>query len=427
MVMETTTLIDAVKKMYPVHMFFKNRYFPDGKVYYSEKALIEMKEGGKDIAPFVIPVSGGIPMKKQGYRAFEVKAPYIAPTMPITADDLEKKAFGESPESGRTPEDREDEVQAECMDEMRGAIERRKEKMCIDILTTGRVLMKHYATGNDAAKDKNAQEMILQFYDEEGGFQNKFQLQKEFSSMSGRDKMQLIYDMAMELNGRGVKATDLILTKDVGPDFFLDKDVLEYFNIRRVDFGSMKPEELPDGVMSIGVYNISGIALTIFIYDNNYKDLDGTEKEFLPKGTIAMLKPAMGTTVYSQVTLVEKEGRFSSYAAPIVPRVVYDTKNNMAEVQMFSRPVPYPHDRKGWLVANIYDKVSKSDISEPAGQEEDSISFKSTEEINAMTKAQLLEYGESIGVEGLTSSMLVDEIRATILDYQAEVEDGVGA
>ena len=68
MIRETETLIDAVKKMYPVAMFLKNRYFPDGRCFYSEKALVEMKKAGRKIAPFVVPVVGGIAMSKEGYR-----------------------------------------------------------------------------------------------------------------------------------------------------------------------------------------------------------------------------------------------------------------------------------------------------------------------------------------------------------------------
>ena len=113
MVTETYKLINAIKKMYPVVQFFKNRYFPDGKVYYSEKALIETKKKGRVIAPFVIPVVGGIALTSEGYRAMEIDAPYIAPKKIITAEELEKKAFGESPESGRTPAQRENELEAE--------------------------------------------------------------------------------------------------------------------------------------------------------------------------------------------------------------------------------------------------------------------------------------------------------------------------
>ena len=93
MVTETYKLINAIKKMYPVVQFFKNRYFPDGKVYYSEKALIETKKKGRVIAPFVVPVVGGIAITSEGYRAMEIDAPYIAPKKAITAEELEKKSL----------------------------------------------------------------------------------------------------------------------------------------------------------------------------------------------------------------------------------------------------------------------------------------------------------------------------------------------
>ena len=35
MITNTYQLINSVKKMYPVVQFFKDRYFPDGKNFYS--------------------------------------------------------------------------------------------------------------------------------------------------------------------------------------------------------------------------------------------------------------------------------------------------------------------------------------------------------------------------------------------------------
>ena len=40
----------------------------------------------------------------------------------------------------------------------------------------------------------------------------------------------------------------------------------------------------------------------MFTYDEYYEDLDGKEKEMLPKGTIAFLHPKIGETAYAQVT-----------------------------------------------------------------------------------------------------------------------------
>lgn len=91
MIRETYKLVKTVKKMYPVVQFLKDRYFPDGPVYYSEKALIEFKKKGRKIAPFVIPLVNGIVMEKDGYRTDIVDAPYIAPKRVITAKELEQK------------------------------------------------------------------------------------------------------------------------------------------------------------------------------------------------------------------------------------------------------------------------------------------------------------------------------------------------
>lgn len=355
MIKDTFKLINTIKKMYPVVEFFKDRYFPDGQVYYSQKALIETKKKGRKVAPFVIPVVGGIAVEDEGYRAFEVDAPFIAPKMAITAEQLEQKAFGESPESGRTPAQRENEVEAEHLDDLRQSIMRRKELMCTELLTTGKIEMKHYATADDAANDNNAQVKELRFYD--GSFGNKWTFTKAFSSMTSQERLQEFYKMASELRKRGIRATDIVMTGDVSMILMTDKDFLKYYDFRSVATGMIDQKEIPEGVTANGTINVNGIVFTMFTYDEYYEAADGTATAFLPSGTIAMLQPKMGETVYAQVTFI-RNGNFESHAETIVPRVVADEKNNMMEVQTFSRPVMYPYDWEGWLVANINDPVS---------------------------------------------------------------------
>ena len=424
MIRETETLIAAVKKMYPVALFFKNRYFPDGQAFYSEKALVEMKKGGRAIAPFVVPAVGGIPMEKQGYRTEYLEGPYIAPSIPMTAEDLEKKAFGESPESGRSPEERENELEGEFLDELRLSIFRRQEKMCVDIITTGEVLMRHYATAEDAAKGKNAKEMYFRFYDDK--FDNKHTLPKKFAEMTTEEKIQELYKMAAILISRGVRATDLVMTSDVSMALMTDIGFLEFFNKARVEMGSINQEMLPDGVVCNGTININGLVLTMFTYAEKYVDLDGKEKELLPAGTIAMLTPNMGETAYAQVTLVKKGEGFHSYAEPIVSRLVDDENNNMVDVQAFSRPVPYPKDWDGWLVANTNDVSGQSDDSKTVSDSDTTeVTYKTADEINAMSaKVDLIAYGESIGMTGLSSSSSLAELRTAILNYQEEKQAG---
>lgn len=425
MIRETYKLVKTVKKMYPVVQFLKDRYFPDGPVYYSEKALIEFKKKGRKIAPFVIPLVNGIVMEKDGYRTDIVDAPYIAPKRVITAKELEQKAFGESPESGRSPEQRENELESEFIDDNRISILRRHEKMCADILLTGQVIMKHYATAEDAAKGENYDFKYLRFY--EGEFKNKYKFTKKFKNMTTAEKIQEFYKMATVLRKRGVRATDIVMTSDVSMLLMSDKDFLEFYNKAKVNIGEINPTELPDGVVSNGSININGVVMTLFTYDEIYEDLDGEEKAILPAGTIAFLQPNMGTTVYAQVTFYTKDG-FKSYAERIVPRLVGDEKSNMAEVQAFSRPVMYPNDMDGWLVANIYDETASTqteadnsvDTHEPPTV--DTSTLKTEAEITAMTKkAELIVYATSIGLSGLDNTMKLDELQDAILNYQEEI------
>lgn len=425
MIRETYKLVKTVKKMYPLVQFLKDRYFPDGSVYYSEKALIEFKKKGRKIAPFVIPLVNGIVMEKDGYRTDIVDAPYIAPKRVITAKELEQKAFGESPESGRSPEQRENELESEFIDDNRISILRRHEKMCADILLTGQVIMKHYATAEDATKGENYDFKYLRFY--EGEFKNKYKFTKKFKDMTTAEKIQEFYKMATVLRKRGVRATDIVMTSDVSMLLMSDKDFLEFYNKAKVNIGEINPTELPDGVVSNGSININGVVMTLFTYDEIYEDLDGEEKAILPAGTIAFLQPNMGTTVYAQVTFYTKDG-FKSYAEKIVPRLVGDEKSNMAEVQAFSRPVMYPNDMDGWLVANIYDETASTqteadnsvDTHEPPTA--DVSTLKTEAEITAMTKkAELIAYATSIGLSGLDNSMKLDELQDAILNYQEEI------
>lgn len=298
--------------------------------------------------------------------------------------------------------------------------------MCTDLLLTGKVLMKHYANGDDAARGVNYDLKYLQFYDKE--FKNRYTFDGDFRKMSASLKIQEFYKMASELRKRGIRATDIVMASDVSMELMSKDDFLKFYDIAKVDFGDIKQTELPEGVVCNGRININGVVMTMFTYDEAYEDLDGQEKPFIPAGTILFLQPGMGETVYAQVTFFSG-GSFKSYAEKIVPRFVGSEKENTAEVQVFSRPVPYPYDWEGWLVANINDKL-ETGTGNSAGQagkagvpesQADSPALKTSDEINAMTKkADVTGYAESIGLKGLSTEQSLNDLKAAVLNYQEE-------
>ena len=132
----------------------------------------------------------------------------------------------------------------------------------------------------------------------------------------------------------------------------------------------------------------------------------------------------MGETVYAQVSFVRGTG-FESYAESVVPRVLADERNNVVEVQTFSRPIPYPYDWESWLVANVEDAPSSQeqadnavDTDEPATE---GVTLKTEAEIAALTsKAAVISYAESIGLSGLTTEQSLTELRDAVVKYQRE-------
>ena len=93
----------------------------------------------------------------------------------------------------------------------------------------------------------------------------------------------------------------------------------------------------------------------------------------------------------------------------------------MVDVQAFSRPIPYPKDWDGWLVAQEPEVSSVSDSDTTTTEEKQTVIYKTTEEINAMTtKASVIEYAESIGLTGLSDSSKLDELKTAVINYQEE-------
>ena len=64
---------------------------------------------------------------------------------------------------------------------------------------------------------------------------------------------------------------------------------------------------------------------------------------------------------------------------------------------------------------------SVSDSDTTTTEEKQTVIYKTTEEINAMTtKASVIEYAESIGLTGLSDSSKLDELKTAVINYQEE-------
>lgn len=345
---DTQTMLQSVRKMFPVARWFKDRYFPDSTVFASKNVLIEYKQGNRKLAPFVIPRKGGITMEREGYASYVYTPPYIAPQRPLTIDDLEAKGFGESMYSGLTPQQRQAQVLGEDLSDLSDMIDRRHEWMAREVILTGEVIMKHYA---EKYGEGEPIEKVLRFY--EDTFDNEFTPAKDWNEAGCT-----IYDdldaMVKMLTDAGCAVTDLNMSSDAFNAFLKDDDIQKLFNNRRIELGGIAPKELPNGVAWMGSIVIHGKKLDIYVYDEQFEDEEGAMQSFMPSGTVFLSAPGMGKTIYGAITQIESsDDAFHTYKEKKVPKYFADSKCEVREIRLASAPVVIPNDRKGWVVATV--------------------------------------------------------------------------
>lgn len=160
--LETYTLMAIGEEIVPRANFFRDRYFPTdaGDLFASDKVLTEYRKGDRKMASFVSPRVGDIPMDRRGYEIHEYQPAFIAPSRPLTADELNKRGFGEALYSQSTQAQRAARLLQDDLRDMDLRIERREEWMCAKTMIDNGCTMQEYL--DDKTKGDT---LIVKFYD----------------------------------------------------------------------------------------------------------------------------------------------------------------------------------------------------------------------------------------------------------------------
>ena len=349
----THTLLMSVRQMLPVRRFLLDRYFPTNDttdVFATNDVLVEYKKGNKVAAPFVAPRKGGITIMRDGSTMKRFTPARIAPKRTLTADELEKRGFGEALYTNLRPDQRQGIIMMADMDEMRNMIIRRMEAMASDVIFTGGCIMNEYT--DDLG---HYEEREVRYYE---GEKNPAVYTPEAdwntSEASGRQLLNDIAAMISILAARGLGATDVLVAPDVADIFLGNEWILRLLDNRNYQIGGVNPEELPSGVAKIARLNIKGRMMDILSYEETYTELDGREKPYIPAGTIAVGAPAAGRMLHGAITQIEQaDGVFHTYTGQYVPKYISDAINDVREVRLSSAPLPMPNNEGAFISAKV--------------------------------------------------------------------------
>lgn len=345
----THTMLATVEQINPLHTFLRDRYFPTNAstdIFSTDDVLVEYRDGKKKLAPFVAPRKGGVTILREGYRMDRYTPPYIAPKRAMTVDDLKKKGFGEALLAKLTPAQRQGALMMRDFEELDTMITRREEAMAAETLLTNGCVMKHIVDDKGTVEEKE-----IRFYD---GDVNPSQFTPETEwDQPGADILGDIYAVCEMLTKKGLRATDLIVSADVGAAMLRDETILKLLDIRNFNVGGVDPQTLPEGVTKIARLNANGHVVDVLQYTEEYTDDEDKSVPYITAGKAVVTAPNCGRTLYGAVSQVEQsDGEFHTYAARRVPKYYSDAQGNTRELYLTSCPLCIPNNKGAWILIN---------------------------------------------------------------------------
>lgn len=347
---KTKTMLVAVKQTAPVTSFLRDRYFPTGAadLFPTEEVLVEYKDAtGKKMAPVVLPRKGSISVERDGYSTHKMVPPLVAPSRPLTIDDLNKKQMGENLFSDRTPEQRQAEILMQDLADFDEMITMREEYIAAKCMFGNGYTLKQYG-------DKYGEEFVpydMHFYD--GDTNPATYAPSAMWSATGADIFGDLYQMILMLTRKGNAATEVLLGSDVADALLGSDKVKELMDLSRYNVGEIMPAALPQGAARLGRLNIRGRMIDLLTYDAQYADEDtGALTPYIPDKQICVTAPGAGRALYGAVSQMEQEdGQWHSYMGRRVPR--YWAEKDCRDLRVACRPLFVPKTKDPFITATV--------------------------------------------------------------------------
>lgn len=345
---EPRTMMGVVRKLPPVHTFFRSTFFRNERTFYTKEVDWDFKKGSRKLAPFVSRMVGGKIVPNTGYETTSYTPPLIAPDKITTVDDILDRMAGENPYSGRTPAQRAVLKMAEDFSELREMITRREEWMCAQAMLTGKI-----PVIGEGVSD------VIDF-----GFTNKVDLSSDANKKWKGGKAQTKYEDLKEWHKKvqqtGFTNCDIcLMADDVATEFLKDPEIQKLLDVKNYNLAVIKPTQKENNVTYLGTLHELG--LDIYQYNEWYLDdwtdpANPKEEPMVPSGTVMLASTSAQYSMhYGAITILDqKTNKFVTVEGKYVPDTFTKKRPDRRFLSMQSAPVPVPHEVDSWLIAKVF-------------------------------------------------------------------------
>jgi hypothetical protein len=332
----TTSILDALVIRIPVPSFIRDMFFPMVDYASSDWVQMDVKRGGKTLAPFILPLEGQVVGRRIPFMRTMVEAPTLAPARVITLRDAVRPYFGETVYDYFSPEQRVANMFAEDSLDMDEEIGRTEEWMCSSIMFTGK-FQYSVRTKNPISVDYN--------------FTNITAVPKPWTDPTALplDDLQLAQQ---GLNGNGYSGNVAIYGTEAWAALWKNPQVKELMK----NLSGLTPissytlgQSIPVGTQRAPSFSYP--VMENWIYSATYME-GGVAKPYVPPNKVLIgSSDVRNRIIYALVTQIEQsDGEFHSYSSDRVPKVECNVNKNLYMYTITSRPVPMPQDLLSWTV-----------------------------------------------------------------------------
>lgn len=345
---DTYYMAGMVQEIVPTMTFFRDRYFPTDAgtdIFAADKVLVEYRDGDRRLAPFVVPRAGDIPIGRKGYEIKEFQPPHILPSRLLSIDDLRQRGFGEALYAQSTQAERARALQMQDLSDLDRRITRREEWMAAQTMINNGCTMTAYIDNSTVGEVND-----VFFYDVTGSNPALYTVDDEWDDTTG-DFWGDVEAMCGLLADRGLPVTDLVVGSTVGQYILSNEIAAKRLDNRKMEFGNFAPKILAPGVTWLGRLNFGGFELDIFSVRETYVDDAGVTQRLFPEKSAMVTAPGCGHMMYGQITQIEPDDQFHTFALKRVPKLVVDREKDTRKLRLGARPLAAPKMKTPWIYA----------------------------------------------------------------------------
>lgn len=344
---EPRTMMGVIRKLPPVHTFFRSTFFFHEKTFVTKSVDMDYKKGARKLAPFVSREIGGKVVPNTGYTTETYTPPFIAPDKVTTIDDILDRQPGESLYSGRTPAQRAVIQMSEDFTDLREMILRREEWMCAQAMLTGKIVVL-----GEGVKD------TIDFR-----FTNLLDISKDakrkWKGGTAQNKYADLKAWHEKVQKEGFTNCNVcIMASDVVTEFLVDEQIQKLLDVKNYALAVIKPTQKENNVTYIGT--IHELGLDLYQYNEWYVDdwtdpANPVELPMVPAGTLMMASThAKYSMYYGAISILnQRTEKWETVAGKYVPDTFIKKRPDRRFLSLQSAPVPVPHEVDSWITVKV--------------------------------------------------------------------------